>query len=120
MCQEFKDRYVITQRLLGSGAYGRVHMAFKRESGQQLACKIVDLQALKAKAIAHIDEEQKSKFFAGRAKSTPKDVVALRRDSLQETAICNRTELYQREALILAKLSHVSLLATDKHCIASC
>ncbi|OKP00910.1 Meiosis-specific serine/threonine-protein kinase mek1 [Penicillium subrubescens] len=69
--KKFQKSYVITQSMLGSGAYGRVHMAFNQNTGRQFACKIVDLQAVRAdlqaqarEAQAGLGEQHHCKFFA--------------------------------------------------------
>ncbi|KAJ5619217.1 hypothetical protein N7510_003201 [Penicillium lagena] len=112
--REFNDHYVITPRILGSGAYGRVHMAFKKGDGQQLACKIIDLQLTKAKALETANEEQMSKFFIDRQGTASKALVAVRRESFHSTFIRERLEAYQQEALILQKLSHPNIIRVEK------
>lgn len=89
-------------------------MAFKKGDGQQLACKIIDLQLAKAKAPETANEEQVSKFFIGRHGTASKALVAVRRESSHSTSIRERLQTYQQEALILQKLSHVSLLLSPK------
>lgn len=54
----FEDEYKITTRLLGSGGYGQVHMAYDKATGQQFACKIIDLQAAKSRIYAQMAEVQ--------------------------------------------------------------
>ncbi|KAA8910900.1 kinase-like domain-containing protein [Sphaerosporella brunnea] len=39
----FEDAYQLTNRLLGSGTFGRVLVANEKETGLQVACKIIDL-----------------------------------------------------------------------------
>ncbi|CAL5871977.1 uncharacterized protein PFLUO_LOCUS6234 [Penicillium psychrofluorescens] len=112
--REFNDHYIITPRILGSGAYGRVHMAFKKGDGQQLACKIIDLQLAKAKAPETANEEQVSKFFIGRHGTASKALVAVRRESSHSTSIRERLQTYQQEALILQKLSHPNIIRVEK------
>jgi hypothetical protein len=89
-------------------------MAFKKREGQQLACKIIDLQLAKAKVPETTNEEQMSKFFTSRHGTASKALVAVRRDSSHSTSIRERLETYQQEALILQKLFHVSLLLFPK------
>ncbi|KAI2612116.1 kinase-like protein [Hypoxylon fragiforme] len=43
----FSDRYIITNRVLGSGAYASVHLAVDAKTGKQLACKIHDFDRLR-------------------------------------------------------------------------
>lgn len=111
--QQFKDHYIITPRVLGSGAYGRVHMAFKRDTGQQLACKILDMHAMKARSIEHGDEAEKASYFPASNVPGSKEVVAMRRESCGQRSLRKKLEFYQQEALILMKLSHVSRLSLE-------
>ena len=112
--QTFEKRYVITQRVLGTGAYGRVHMAFNVTTGRQFACKVVDLQATRAefqvRARIHGDseDEQKSKFFT--TNEPLKNTAKADKASLIEGPIHEKIAMQRRESLLLAELSHVSLL----------
>ncbi|MCJ1400013.1 Meiosis-specific serine/threonine-protein kinase mek1 [Xylographa trunciseda] len=45
--EHFKDKYSLTNRKLGEGLHGKVYMAVNRQLGRQLACKIVDLRAVR-------------------------------------------------------------------------
>ncbi|OTA81607.1 hypothetical protein M434DRAFT_37491 [Hypoxylon sp. CO27-5] len=42
----FNHRYIISNRILGSGAFASVHLAVDANTGRQLACKIHDLDHL--------------------------------------------------------------------------
>lgn len=109
----FQEKFVITQCKLGSGAYGKVHMAYSKESGQQFACKIVDLRALRDRAAKEV-EEQQSKYFRKKwhesmAKSNHDKVAVQEVDDYISRKIQDKLEVYQREARVLASISHVSL-----------
>lgn len=112
----FQEQYVITPRKLGSGAYGRVHMAYNKESGQQIACKVVDLRAMRDRATKEV-EEQKSKLFrnkwqASMAKNKndrPAGIVSVRGlENYLSKKIQEKLDIYHREAKVLENLSHVS------------
>ncbi|KAI0382921.1 kinase-like domain-containing protein [Hypomontagnella monticulosa] len=45
--QSFSDRYIITDRTIGSGAFATVRLATNVQTGKQLACKIHDLDRLR-------------------------------------------------------------------------
>ncbi|GIC89677.1 FHA domain-containing serine/threonine-protein kinase [Aspergillus udagawae] len=105
----FEDQYTITQRKLGSGAYGQVHMAFNRETGQQLACKIVDLRILKDRVLEEFDG-QRSRFF----EMDLDRVVAVRvHNGHMARKVQEKLEIYDREARILARLCHDLVTAGD-------
>lgn len=97
--QMFKNSYCVTQRVLGSGAYGRVQMAYQTATGQQIACKIVDLRKVKDNITAELENIQRSRFF----QSTSEIPMSHRPQSVEE-----RIAVYYREAEILSKMSHVS------------
>ncbi|GIK00317.1 hypothetical protein Aspvir_004339 [Aspergillus viridinutans] len=105
----FEDQYTITQRKLGSGAYGQVHMAFNRETGQQLACKIVDLRTLKDRVLEEFDG-QRSRFFE---MDTDRVVAARTHCGYIARKIQEKLEVYDREARILARLCHDLVTAGD-------
>ncbi|KAI1105957.1 kinase-like protein [Jackrogersella minutella] len=43
----FNNRYIISNRILGSGAFASVHLAVDAKTGKQLACKVHDLDRLR-------------------------------------------------------------------------
>lgn len=85
-------------------------MVFKKDSGQQLACKIVDIRNLRKDAVREVEERQSS-FFKKPAGSTtkPVDAIAVRKkkDYLPGKAQ-EKLDSYNREAMILEHLCHVS------------
>lgn len=96
------EKYIITQRKLGSGAYGQVYMAFKKETGQQFACKMVDVRGLRKRVVDELD--QKSSFFTrDRGSNGDSDLVAVRERRIKE-----KLDAYNREATVLELLCHVS------------
>ncbi|ODM15490.1 hypothetical protein SI65_09093 [Aspergillus cristatus] len=118
----FQDQYVITPRKLGSGAYGRVHMAYIKDNGQQLACKVVDLRAMRDRATKEI-EEQKLKFFrnkwqASMVKSNNDertDVIAVRGlENYLSKKVQEKLDIYHREAKVLENLSHPNIISVEK------
>ncbi|KAL2863446.1 FHA domain-containing serine/threonine-protein kinase [Aspergillus lucknowensis] len=93
----FANDYIVTRRKLGSGAYGQVYMAFKKSTGQQFACKIVDLLAVKKK-------------LAKREEAQPGGM----RDELLGMQFRDKLELYLREATILQRLQHPNIIGLEK------
>lgn len=94
---------MITPRVLGTGAHGRVHMAYRPNTAQQLACKVVDLTVTRNEISSELQAEQVSRFFAA-----PQSKIVAVRTRTQQQRINEALEPYQREAKILAQLSHVS------------
>ncbi|KAL2813286.1 kinase-like domain-containing protein [Aspergillus granulosus] len=90
----FANDYIVTRQKLGSGAYGQVYMAFKRSTGQQFACKIVDLLAVKRKL----------------ARATEMKIL----DRPVEQVFHEKVELYLREASILQKLQHPNIIGLER------
>ncbi|KAJ5983535.1 hypothetical protein N7481_005634 [Penicillium waksmanii] len=108
--QQFRHQYLVTPRVLGFGAYGRVHMSVQEGTGRQFACKMINL---KARARGSDDEEedqdQDSRFFnSGSLKPTKPRKAGL--DKMMK----DRLERNQREARILANLSHPNIIALKK------
>lgn len=81
-------------------------MAIKKNPVKQLACKIVNLQA---PTHSSDDEQEESRFFADDEPQHTK-LAWLQKAGLEVKNIKNKLERNQREAKILAKLSHV------RHC----
>lgn len=79
--QDFSSDYLITNRLLGEGSFGQVRMAVNMRSASQVACKVVDLRAMKK-----VVEKR------------------MHRGELKGTSVL---ELQKREVDILQKLCHV-------------
>lgn len=90
-------------------------MAFNVNTGRQFACKIVDLQVAKsefqaqARARDGLGEEMKSKFFEKRY--GPLESTSMTgKSSTLERFIVGKLAMQQRESLLLAQLSHVSVV----------
>lgn len=96
--------------MLGFGAYGRVHMAFKKDSGQQLACKIINLAGFSHRVPKDPGDDKESRSLSG-----PQVMVdSPKRGTLQTphpkgTLAEEKIACFRREARILAAMSHVSL-----------
>ncbi|THC93864.1 hypothetical protein EYZ11_006646 [Aspergillus tanneri] len=114
MLQVFENMYTVTQRKLGSGAYGQVHMAFEKETGQQLACKIIDLRALSDKFFREA-EEQQSRLFKKKLLYSSTGIMASREFKKPfSKKVLEKLKVYNREAKILANLSHPNIIGIEK------
>lgn len=107
--QRFRREYIVTDRILGAGSFGRVHMAIEQIQKTQLACKVVDLRKLQP--------PQRMRAGGSEQPAAAEDVD----DRLQlvkvkswgqrhkrDNQLEEKLRLYHREAEILASLSHVS------------
>ncbi|KAB8236015.1 kinase-like domain-containing protein [Aspergillus alliaceus] len=110
----FEDQYKVTSQKLGSGGFGQVHMAFRKDTGQQLACKIVDLRDLRNRIVREAEDER-SRYFTENGVSISGNRVLVARfyDSLQKK-IQEKLEVYNREARILESLCHPNIISIEK------
>ncbi|KAL4784614.1 kinase-like domain-containing protein [Aspergillus varians] len=104
--KSFDHEYVITRRKLGSGAYGQVHMAYKRSTGQQFACKIVDLLAVKHR-LAKEGEARHEQAYN-------KTISSKMRYRYVKFQLQAKLEQYHREAKILETLQHPNIIGLEK------
>lgn len=85
-------------------------MAYKKDTGEQLACKIIDIRNSKNQAIDELEGER-SKFFKGTmcgSSTKPTGVIAARKRSEHLAGqVKEKLNSYNREAMILEHLSHV-------------
>ncbi|KAB8262418.1 kinase-like domain-containing protein [Aspergillus pseudonomiae] len=111
----FEDQFKVTSQKLGSGAYGQVHMAFNKGTGQQLACKIVDLRALKNKVIRESEDQQSRHFKENAFARTGNRLLVIRafKEALQRK-IQEKLDVYSREARILESLCHPNIISIEK------
>ncbi|USP75689.1 hypothetical protein yc1106_02963 [Curvularia clavata] len=85
----FSSRYLLSTRMLGEGAYGKVLIAVNRATKRQLACKIIRTNALSLKNV-HLPAADR-----------------------ERRAIQSRDRCY-REFNILEDLSHPNVIALEK------
>ncbi|MCJ1383417.1 hypothetical protein MMC17_006531 [Xylographa soralifera] len=103
--EHFKEKYNLTNRKLGEGRYGKVYMAVNRQLGRQLACKIVDLRAVRR------GESKKWQSFrtlrsGSSQKVWPTTYVKLKMDE----AVAR----HLREVEILKHLDHANIVRLEK------
>ncbi|MCJ1434078.1 Meiosis-specific serine/threonine-protein kinase mek1 [Xylographa pallens] len=103
--EHFKDKYHLTSRKLGEGRFGKVYMAVNRQLGRQLACKVVDLRAVRR------DERKKwqsSRTFRGG--NTQKVWSAAHVKLKMDEAVTR----HLREVEILKHLDHANVVRLEK------
>ncbi|PGH07417.1 CAMK protein kinase [Polytolypa hystricis UAMH7299] len=113
---KFHQDYSITNRLLGAGAYGKVHMAVDHSRGKQLACKIVDIGGLKKRL-----GDLRSCVRKTRRPAAEVDMHAETQglgkwgERCRETRyIESKLEVYNREVDILKHLHHPNIIGLEK------
>ncbi|KAE8349828.1 kinase-like domain-containing protein [Aspergillus coremiiformis] len=111
----FEEQYKVTPQKLGSGAYGQVHMAFRGDTGQQLACKIVDLRALKNRIVRDAEDQQSRQFKeSGFPHSRNRLFVTRAFNKSLQKKIQEKLDIYNREARILERLCHPNIISIEK------
>ena len=102
----------MTDRVLGAGAYGRVHMAIEQSQRTQLACKVVDLRKLKTPQRMRIGRrEQPAAAEDVDSRLQLVKVKSWGEKRKKNNQLEDKLRIYHREADILASLSHVSLIS---------
>jgi len=91
--QVFRDRFTVSDRILGKGTYGAVYLAQEKATLMQMACKIVNLSACGEK-------------YMGRRVSTKAGSLFL--DQCRRAS--EGRKLAMREIKILSQLSHVRIV----------
>ncbi|MCJ1388318.1 Meiosis-specific serine/threonine-protein kinase mek1 [Xylographa bjoerkii] len=102
--EHFKEKYDLTNRKLGEGRYGKVYMAVNRQLGRQLACKVVDLRAVRR------DEAKKWRnprtLRSGSSQTLPAAHTKLKMD--------DAVARHLREVEILKHLDHANIIRIEK------
>ncbi|KAL9108926.1 MAG: hypothetical protein Q9227_006322 [Pyrenula ochraceoflavens] len=111
----FRERYNVTDRILGAGAFGQVFMAIEQSSKRQVACKIINLRKLAPRPRVK---------FGPRAEPAPATEVndAEQLEKLHiwkekikvENAQKKKIQRYFDEANILAQVDHPNIIAIEK------
>lgn len=100
---------MITDRLLGAGAFGKVFMAIEQKARVQVACKMVDLRKLMPRRVnrfGHLEQPAAAEDVDSRVQMRKlKDWVNERK---RERGVEEKLKLYLREVEILASINHVS------------
>ncbi|KAL2010194.1 hypothetical protein VTN00DRAFT_6001 [Thermoascus crustaceus] len=118
--KSFEKQYTITNRKLGSGAYGQVHMAINKETGQQVACKVVDIRGLRRK-LQQLEAQKSTSFRNSRKPAAEvndhaqvEEVNKWTRRNYQTKYIEKKIKVYDREAEILENLRHPNIISLEQ------
>ncbi|GAD97402.1 serine/threonine protein kinase, putative [Paecilomyces variotii No. 5] len=98
----FEGQYVVTQRKLGSGAYGQVHMAVNKKTGQQVASAMSSM-VNGGDPATDVDDYKQEQEGAER-----------RMYRHQLNYIKDKLKIYDREAEILDKLCHPNIIQIEQ------
>ena len=113
VAQKFGRSYIVTDRLLGAGSFGKVFMAIEQTARAQLACKIVDLRRLRP---AFNFGRPESALPANEVNS--RDQARLIKQWSDQQKRHNKLEVklkaYYGEAEILASIRHPNIIGLEK------
>ncbi|KAK5942019.1 hypothetical protein PMZ80_005971 [Knufia obscura] len=112
--QTFCDKYVLTDRLLGSGAFGSVFMAVEQTSRTQLACKVVDLRHIGRTREQSQSHHEPRPPPTSRAKSELRQVRVWADKQKRQIPLEKKFNSYMREFEIISSISHANIIALDK------
>lgn len=112
--QTFCDKYVLTDRLLGSGAFGSVFMAIEQTTRTQLACKVVDLRRIGRTSEQSGLRQQRQAHSDGYARGELRKVRIWADKQKRQIPLEKKFNSYVREFEILSSISHANIIALDK------
>ncbi|PGH18269.1 CAMK protein kinase [Helicocarpus griseus UAMH5409] len=117
--KHFERRYRITSKVLGCGAYGKVHMAISTRYRKQVACKIIDIGGMR-KQLDHVKREKSTEFSAYRparqvdVNEYPAKVEMWAQRRRETSYLESKLKVYKREVEILKDLWHPNIISLEK------
>ena len=100
---------MVTDRLLGAGAFGKVFMAIEQSARRQVACKLVDLRMLRPKMQNTFGRpEQPAAAENVDSRIQLRKVKDWGNQQRRGKGLEHKLKIYFREVEILASISHVS------------
>ncbi|OCT50699.1 protein-serine/threonine kinase [Cladophialophora carrionii] len=112
---KFSKDYTLSDRLLGSGAFGKVFMAIEQSTRHQVACKVVDLRVLMPGAqtkFGRADQPVAAEDIDNRTQVRKLKAWALQQK--RKDALERQLSKYYREVDILASISHPNIIGIEK------
>ncbi|KIW97292.1 uncharacterized protein Z519_02684 [Cladophialophora bantiana CBS 173.52] len=112
---KFRKDYVLTDRLLGAGAFGRVYMAVEQMARRQVACKVVDLRKLLPRSQRQFGRPE-NPAFGGEVDSRVqvRKIKAWADQQKRDNALERKLRAYYREVEILGSISHPNIVGIEK------
>lgn len=105
---------MLTDRLLGSGAFGSVFLAIEQTTRTQLACKVVDLRRIGRTREQNVSCEQPQSRSDSHARCELIKVRIWADKQRRQIPLEKRFSSYMREFEILSSISHPNIIALDK------
>ncbi|RAH75791.1 kinase-like protein [Aspergillus japonicus CBS 114.51] len=118
-----RGQYILTYRKLGLGGFATVYMAYRRDNGRQLACKVLDLRPLRDQVIRSVRADLANLFErhesqpsgeAGEAGKSGESGAMAQFDDLVWKRWTEKRELLRQEVMILKDLSHPNIVSLEK------
>ncbi|KIW71029.1 hypothetical protein PV04_03247 [Phialophora macrospora] len=112
---KFSKDYTLSDRLLGSGAFGKVFMAIEQTTRYQVACKVVDLRVLMPGAqtiFGRADQPVAAENIDNRVQVRKLKAWAIQQK--RKDALERQLSKYYREVEILASISHPNIIGIEK------
>ncbi|RAH75362.1 kinase-like protein [Aspergillus aculeatinus CBS 121060] len=115
--QLLNREFVLTHRKLGLGGFATVYMAYRRDKGRQLACKVLDLRPLRDQAIRSVRADL-ANLFENPGSQPSEEAgdpgVMAQFDDLVWKRWTEKRELLLQEVMILKDLSHPNIVSLEK------
>ncbi|KAI1612223.1 kinase-like domain-containing protein [Exophiala viscosa] len=111
----FRNHYVVTDRLLGAGTFGKVFMAIEQQARAQVACKLVDLRRLEDRPLDFLEGlERPAAAQDVDSRAELKKVNEWGGQQKREGYLEDKLRIYLREVEILASVSHPNIIGIEK------
>ncbi|EXJ72356.1 CAMK protein kinase [Cladophialophora psammophila CBS 110553] len=112
---KFRKDYVLTDRLLGAGAFGRVYMAVEQMARRQVACKVVDLRKLVPRSQRQFGRpENPAAADEVDSRVQMRKIKAWANQQKRDNALERKLRAYYREVEILGSISHPNIVGIEK------
>ncbi|KZF19118.1 kinase-like protein [Xylona heveae TC161] len=106
--QLFSHRYKVTDRRLGCGGFGAIHLAYNMQTQRQLVCKVIDVNKLRAASYQQSSINNASNGRNARSKNGLGGTLDPK--GLLEKTIATQ----MREVDILKSLNHPNIISIEK------